>query len=210
MLKVISFIGEPQLSKTGKEKRDVKFTGDDNVYGAYGYSFQNIARFKVGDEVDIETSPDGKFINKVSRPQGGAKQATATGAQQVAPSSPPPRFKEDKEKDIAVYTRYAVDFMIAKANCTPQVAVDTIMAVRGLTMQGLNAKRDDGKEAKMLAAEKMAEQVGIDTSTPIWDTFKGRYQNVNVLVSDLESVLSKKSILAFTTEGEMTIVSAGK
>jgi hypothetical protein len=200
MRKTISYIGETKISKNNKEHKEVKFVGDDNVYAAYGFSFTNIQRFKVGDEIDVEIDASGRYINKVTKVPGGPAQPSQST------STPPSKAKEDRERDTGIYTRYALDYLMANPKATPQSAVDVVMSIRLLVTQALQAKRDDGKEAKLAAAEKMAEQLGIDTNTPIWDTFRGRYKNVDVLVSDLESLLAKKSTIAFTPEGEMTIV----
>lgn len=129
----ITFLGEVKTSpKSGKPFREVgadEFNGERKA--AFDRTCEAFAPFKVGDEVEVELSANGKYINTVQKVGGSGVPTQGSGGKGFSKGgfSRGGGFQPDPEKNAAVYTKYALDFMAANKSSVKE-AVDTVFAIR--------------------------------------------------------------------------------
>jgi len=131
----LTFMGEVKTSpKSGKNFREIgadEFNGERKA--AFDKTCAAFTPFKVGDEVEVELSENGKYINSVQKVGGGPGTPTA-GFGGKGFSKGGYSKADDPEKNISVYTSYVLNHMIdfKAMKLTPEQAVDQVMKVRDL------------------------------------------------------------------------------
>jgi hypothetical protein len=129
----LTMVGEVKVSsKSGKNFREIgaeEFNGEKRA--AFDRVANDFAQFKAGDEVEVELSENGKYINKVQKVGGGGVPTPGFGGKGFSKVG---FSKDDPEKNISVYTSYVLNHMIdfKAMKLTPEQAVDQIFKVREL------------------------------------------------------------------------------
>lgn len=209
MGRIISYIGEEKVNRNGKKYRSVKVTGDETWYAAYAKALSALANFKVGDEVDFDISDKGPFINNIQLTQSGSGSVRAV---QPAPSGGHPATNPNSEKDMAVYTRYALDAVLGGKSeeealrlvFSLRERVRAILASPKGTVEGVN----EAMELKERAIEELAKQAKVDTSTDSWVQFRKRFKKQDVLMVELDQVIKGNKVFQFDPDGNLALVEA--
>lgn len=124
-------LGEAKFNqKVQKNFREVQVEGWAEPKTAWDKTCAAFDAFRVGDDVDIDLSENGKYINGVRK--AGAPVPTAAGGKGWSKGG----FggAPDPERNISVYTSYVIDHMIdfKSKGLTPEQAVDQLFKVREL------------------------------------------------------------------------------
>lgn len=126
----LTFIGDVKVSpKSGKNLREIgaeEFNGEKKA--AFDRTCDAFAPFKVGDEVEVEVSENGKYINKVSKVGAVGNPTAGYGGKGFVKGSY--SKAPDPEKDIAIYTRYCLDTVLQGYTKDPKVALDLVFSIK--------------------------------------------------------------------------------
>ena len=198
-------IGEKKQSSSGKDYREIVVDGKRAK--AFGYSLTNVERLSEGDDVEIELSEDGKFVNKIRRGSGApADKGHMKAATHAAPAAP-----VENEKDAAVYSRYIVDTYISGKVPTVEAAAELVFTARRLAKEHLQGGvEDDKSKRKTLWSYITKIYPEAERSVP-WIRVvdlairqKGGYQQ---MLGDLQAVFDQTKAIQFSPDGTPAIVS---
>lgn len=169
----IDMIGE---KGTYKDKAVRKVFLDGKEYSAWEKVADAMDLFKVGEEVEVKLSDNGKYINAINRPG----QAPIGGFAGKGGGFQKREWKEDPEKNVSVYTSYVLEHMLTfKDGLTPEEAVKQLFHVRSLVKKALgpaeekaDAATSDADKIKRTALEAiLREGLGQDPSKAPWPEY---------------------------------------
>lgn len=140
----ITFIGEKKWSDT-RQKNYRKVSIDGKDVSAWDRIASALDDLKVGDEVEATLSPDGKYLNKISKVgTPNTTASTAPAGNNNWKSGNKGEWKPDPEKDASVYTSYVLEYLLPAQDIkTPKEAVDLLFDIRKLVKAKLAGEKEN-------------------------------------------------------------------
>lgn len=204
----IEALGQKEVNNNGKEFRRV--TIDGREFRAYGFSCKNLEKFRVGDEIVIELSEDGKFLNKISKVGNGSASGPSSSNVPGVPSSQQ-RSQFDTDKEVGVLTRYALDAYLS-GKFGEKDSVDFVIRLRDAVKERLVKKAgDDSADIKLKTVltrlDKIDAKLKDNPGVIAFVTAQLESdKNFNRLVGDLDACVKGEKVLQLTPDGRPAFV----